>query len=193
MNVWDFRYRGTSYNPSNWALKTGASFSGNCSFTTASFSGACTFSNSVTHKANCTFTTSTHSGKVTFNGGTATSGTSAIDPSATFKGDVVRYKDVDRELNSKDIEDYYKINVYSAKYKEGYLQEDDPLNGVYMPMFIAENVNDVFPEAVIKLNGQPENWNGRIIVPAMFAMIKSQKEQIDKLEKELELLKHRKE
>ena len=233
MNVWDFRYRGTSYNPSNWALKTGASFSGNCSFTTASFSGACTFSNSVTHSANCTFTTSTHSGKVTFNGGAATSGTAELNPSATFKGDVVingriqykyaaensssaalpigiyttnskntimkvssssiRYKDVDRELNSKDIEDYYKIGVYSAKYKEGYLQEDDPLNGVYMPMFIAENVNDVFPEAVIKLNGQPENWNGRIIVPAMFAMIKSQKEQIDKLEKELELLKHRKE
>ena len=33
------------------------------------------------------------------------------------------------------------------------------------------------------LHGKVENWNERIMIPAMFAMIKSQKEQLDRQEK----------
>ena len=50
-------------------------------------------------------------------------------------------------------------------------------------MFIAEDVEEYFPEATRHANGLVEDWNERIMIPAMFAMIKSQKEQLDRQEK----------
>ena len=50
-------------------------------------------------------------------------------------------------------------------------------------MFIAENVEAFFPEATRYQNGLVEDWNERIMIPAMFAMIKSQKKQLDRQEK----------
>lgn len=50
-------------------------------------------------------------------------------------------------------------------------------------MFIAENVEAFFPEAARHQNGLVEDWNERIMIPAMFAMIKQQKAEIDMLNK----------
>jgi hypothetical protein len=94
-----------------------------------------------------------------------------------------RYKDIGNDISEQEIEEWYNIEPTWAKYKEGYLVEGDENEGRYIPMFIAEDVEEYFPEATRHANGQVEDWNERIMIPAMFAMIKSQKEQLDRQEK----------
>lgn len=94
-----------------------------------------------------------------------------------------RYKDIGNDISEQEIEEWYNIEPLWAKYKEGYLVEGDENEGRYIPMFIAEDIEEYFPEATRHANGQVEDWNERIMIPAMFAMIKSQKEQLDRQEK----------
>lgn len=92
-----------------------------------------------------------------------------------------RYKDVGDIISEKDIENWYNIRPLWAKYKAGYLMEGDENEGKYLPMFIAEDVEKYFPQAVTHEGSQVEDWNYRIMIPAMFAMIKQQKEEIESL------------
>lgn len=94
-----------------------------------------------------------------------------------------RYKDIGNDISDQEIENWYNIEPTWAKYKEGYLVKGDENEGRYIPMFIAENVEAFFPEATRHQNGLVEDWNERIMIPAMFAMIKSQKEQLDRQKK----------
>ena len=95
-----------------------------------------------------------------------------------------RYKILGASLTEEFIENLYNIEPIMARYKEGYLAKGDERAGAEFPMFIAEDVDMYFPLAVDhNTDGLPENWNERIMIPAMFAMIKSQKEQIDRQEK----------
>lgn len=97
-----------------------------------------------------------------------------------------RYKDIGSDISEQEIEEWYNIEPMWAKYKEGYLVEGDENEGRYIPMFIAEDVERFFPEATRHQNGLVEDWNERIMIPAMFAMIKQQKAEIDMLNKKLE-------
>ena len=90
-----------------------------------------------------------------------------------------RYKDIGESIIPSEIEEWYKIEPVWAKYKDGYLAEGDENEGRYLPMFIAEDVEEHFPQAVTHMNGQVEDWNYRMMIPAMFAMIKQQKEEIE--------------
>lgn len=95
-----------------------------------------------------------------------------------------RYKVIERGMSGQDTERLYHINPVWARYKEGYLDGGDCRDAISYPMFIAENVYEYFPHAVdFDEDGMPENWNERVMVPAMFQMIKSQKEMIGRLEK----------
>ena len=94
-----------------------------------------------------------------------------------------RYKILGKSLTEEFIENLYNIEPIMARYKDGYLEEHDERVGVEFPMFRAEDVDMYFPLAVDHIDGKAENWNERIMIPAMFAMIKSQKEQIDRQEK----------
>lgn len=93
-----------------------------------------------------------------------------------------RYKDISRDMNENDIDKLYHIQPVLAKYKKGILQDTDERFEKSYPMFIAEDVEKFFPEAVDhNADGAPENWNERIMIPAMFQMIKTQKEAIGNL------------
>ena len=95
-----------------------------------------------------------------------------------------RYKILGASLPEEFIENLYNIEPIMARYKEGYLAKGDERADAEFPMFIAEDVDKYFPLAVDhNTDGLPENWNERIMIPAMFAMIKSQKEQLDRQEK----------
>ena len=95
-------------------------------------------------------------------------------------------------MSEEDIKNYYLIKPVIARYKEGYLNGSDARNGMYYPMFIAENIEEVIPEAVeYNEEGLVENWNHRVMIPAMFQMIKSQKETIDNQQAEIESLTER--
>jgi hypothetical protein len=92
-----------------------------------------------------------------------------------------RYKILGKSLTEEFIENLYNIEPIMARYKEGYLAKGDERAGAEFPMFIAEDVDMYFPLAVDhNTDGLPENWNERIMIPAMFAMIKSQKKQLDR-------------
>lgn len=100
-----------------------------------------------------------------------------------------RYKDIGNNISEQEIEEWYNIEPTWAKYKKGYLVKGDENEGRYIPMFIAENVEAFFPEATRHQNGLVEDWNERIMIPAMFAMIKSQKSEIDLLKQGLNEIK----
>lgn len=94
-----------------------------------------------------------------------------------------RYKILGDSLTEEFIENLYNIEPIMARYKDGYLEEHDERVGVEFPMFRAEDVNIYFPLAVDHIDGKAENWNERIMIPAMFAMLKAQKKKIDQQEK----------
>ena len=100
-----------------------------------------------------------------------------------------RYKDIGNVIAPSEIEEWYKIEPIWAKYKDGYLMEGDENEGRYLPMFIAEDVEEHFPEAVMHVNGQVEDWNYRMMIPAMFAMLKQQKSEIDNLKEDIKELR----
>ena len=88
------------------------------------------------------------------------------------------------------MEDLYRIKVIWAKYKDGYLMEQDERCGKEMPMFIAEDIDRRFPIAVDHdEKGKAENWNYRIMIPCMFAMLKNEHEKVKELQSELESIK----
>lgn len=100
-----------------------------------------------------------------------------------------RYKDIGDAISEMDIDNWYKIEPVWAKYKDGYLAEGDENEGRYMPMFIAEDVEEHFPQAATHVNNQIEDWNYRMMIPAMFAMIKQQKSEIDNLKEDIKELR----
>lgn len=101
-----------------------------------------------------------------------------------------RYKVLGKTVREDELEDLYRIKVIWAKYKDGYLIEQDERCGKEMPMFIAEDIDRRFPIAVDHdEKGKAENWNYRIMIPCMFAMLKNEHEKVKELQSELESIK----
>ena len=92
-----------------------------------------------------------------------------------------RYKNIGRDISPEDVEKWYGIEPVWAAYKDGYLTKGDENEGRYIPMFVAENADQYLPEATRHENGLVEDWNYRVMIPAMFAMIKQQHEEINEL------------
>lgn len=106
-----------------------------------------------------------------------------------FSSSSERYKILGAELSKEFIDNLYNIKPIMARYKDGYLDEHDERVGIDFPMFNADDVNQYFPLAVDHVDGKPENWNERIMIPAMFAMIKQQKSEIDNLKEDIKELR----
>lgn len=101
-----------------------------------------------------------------------------------------RYKTIGRNVSEEDIEKWYQIQPVWAKYKNDYVTRNSSCFNKVMPMLIAEDVETYLPTAAVKNEkGLTDDWSERILIPAMFAMIKSQKEQIDAMKKEIEEIK----
>ena len=101
-----------------------------------------------------------------------------------------RYKTIGRAISDADIEKWYQIQPVWAKYKNEFVTRQSGCFNTVMPMLIAEDVEKYLPTAAVKNEeGLTDDWSERILIPAMFAMIKSQKEQIDTIKKEIEELK----
>lgn len=108
----------------------------------------------------------------------------------TIASSSMHYKILGKTVKEDELEDLYKIKVIWAKYKDGYLMEQDERCGKEMPMFIAEDIDRRFPIAVDHdKKGRAENWNYRIMIPCMFAMLKNEHEKVKELQSELESIK----
>ena len=64
------------------------------------------------------------------------------------------------------------------------------MKGKTIPGFIAEDVAEIYPAAVIESGGKVESWSEAQIVPAMLALIQEQKKTIDSLEARIEKLEN---
>lgn len=108
----------------------------------------------------------------------------------TIASSSMHYKILGKTVKEDELEDLYKVKVIWAKYKDGYLMEQDERCGKEMPMFIAEDIDRRFPIAVDHdKKGRAENWNYRIMIPCMFAMLKNEHEKVKNLQSELESIK----
>lgn len=102
----------------------------------------------------------------------------------------IRYKDVQGAVEEADLESLYQIKVVWARYKNEYLDASDERYGKKMPMFLAEDIDQHFPLAVDHdEKGRAENWNYRIMIPCMFAMLKNEHDKVVEVKKENEHLK----
>lgn len=108
----------------------------------------------------------------------------------TIASSSMHYKVLGKSIKEDELEGLYRIKVIWAKYKDGYLMEQDERCGKEMPMFIAEDIDRRFPIAVDHdEKGKAENWNYRIMIPCMFAMLKNEHEKVKELQSELESIK----
>ena len=108
----------------------------------------------------------------------------------TIASSSMRYKILWKAVKEDELEELYRIKVIWAKYKDGYLMEQDERCGKEMPMFIAEDIERRFPIAVDHdEKGRAENWNYRIMIPCMFAMLKNEHEKVKDLQSEFDSVK----
>lgn len=108
----------------------------------------------------------------------------------TIASSSMHYKILGKTVKEDELEDLYKVKVIWAKYKDGYLMEQDERCGKEMPMFIAEDIDRRFPIAVDhNEKGHAENWNYRIMIPCMFAMLKNEHEKVKNLQSDLDSVK----
>ena len=83
-----------------------------------------------------------------------------------------RYKDHVKDMTIEEAEKILEVPVVWFKYKEGYLNTTDWLNGKELPGFYAEDIYNIFPQATqLNENGEPEDWNYRVLIPAMLKLI----------------------
>lgn len=108
----------------------------------------------------------------------------------TIASSSMHYKVLGKTVKEDELEDLYRVKVIWAKYKDGYLMEQDERCGKEMPMFIAEDIDRRFPIAVDHdEKGHAENWNYRIMIPCMFAMLKNEHEKVKNLQSDLDSVK----
>jgi len=97
----------------------------------------------------------------------------------------IRYKE-----NITDISNVYEIDpklllqvpVRAFTYKDGVLPENEDRQGMQIPGFIAEELEKIYPIAVVYVDGEVETYNDRYIVPGLLALIQDQEKRIKLLE-----------
>ena len=99
-----------------------------------------------------------------------------------------RYKRDIKAIEDEELDPHKILNieVVQFKYNADYLAEDDQRQGVNVPGFIAEQVEDVYPIAANKNDdGTVEDWNHRFLMPAMLKLIQEQHEEIETLKSQI--------
>lgn len=85
-----------------------------------------------------------------------------------------RYKKHIKDMTLGEAEKLLSLPVVWFRYKEGYLQKNDALYGKSIPGFYAEDVSRLFPECTVyDEKGRPEDWNYRMLIPAMMKLIQN--------------------
>lgn len=101
-----------------------------------------------------------------------------------------KYKDHVRDLTDEEAEKLLNARVVWFKYKENYLDKDDPMNGKEIPGFYAEELEEICPELIQYNNkGEAEDWNYRTMIPLMVKIIEKQQNEINELKNEISKIK----
>lgn len=100
-----------------------------------------------------------------------------------------RYKDHICSMDSEEAEKIYNIPVVWFQYKDGYLDPDDRCVGRPIPGFYAEDVAEIMPIVARYVDGIPEDWNERMLMPYIVKAMQAMKVQMDNMQLELNMLK----
>jgi len=115
------------------------------------------------------------------NGGTLNGSAISVESSSSK-----RYKHDIKPL--EDAHNLLKLEPKTFVYNEGHPLQYADMEGQRLPGFIAEDVAEVYPSAVIHRDGEIESWDERRIIPGMLKLIQEQQERINDLEAHLKKL-----
>lgn len=103
-----------------------------------------------------------------------------------------RYKhDITDQISDElDPHRLYDLKMKQFVYNDDHEPPYANMKGKTIPGFIAEDVAEVYPAAVIESGGKIESWSEAQIVPPMLALIQEQKKTIDSLEARIEKLEN---
>lgn len=123
-------------------------------------------------------------------------GTLSIDANARVysSGSSKRWKtNITSNLsNELTPENLYKLPVVQFEFDEDH-KKLSLIDGIQIGV-IAEDVDKIYPNACLyDKDGNPANWNERIMIPAMLKLIQEQKKQIDALEERITDLENKQE
>lgn len=111
-----------------------------------------------------------------------------------YSGSSKRFKHDIRSMPDefkKKIEGLYDVEVKCWKYNEDYLDKEDELFGVETFGLIAEDLNEVLPEAIThKADGSISNYRDRNLLNAMLVLLQDQKKEIDALKEAIAEIKN---
>jgi len=106
-----------------------------------------------------------------------------------------RYKHDITDLTDDELkaERLYDLPVRQGVYNDGIPLQYWDLEGKTIPMFIAEEVEEIYPSAVIRdaEKQEIESWDERRIIPPMLKLIQDQKSQIDTQQAKINELEER--
>lgn len=97
----------------------------------------------------------------------------------------IRFKDNVTPIKSipgLDPKALLNLPVIGFTYKEGHIPASDDRYMQFIPGFIAEDVDAIYPIAADYDGGNIETWNERMIVPGLLALIQDQEARIQALE-----------
>lgn len=93
---------------------------------------------------------------------------------------------IDKDLDAHKL---LELPMKQFEWKEGHDLQYADMAGQTIPGFIAEDVEEIYPAAVIHdADGNVESWDERRIIPGMLALIQEQDKRIRELEEKLEKL-----
>ena len=110
---------------------------------------------------------------------------------ATVSSSSRRYKHSINPLIQNELDPHrlYHLPVVQFIYNENRPLQYADMKGQTLPGFIAEDVEVVYPAAVIHgPDGQVESWDERRIIPGLLALVQEQKQEIDALTARVEKL-----
>lgn len=123
------------------------------------------------------------SGTLTYGVSDSANFRSAIGAAAASSS-ALRYKHDVKELEDEKLDAH---RLYDLKAKQFVFNDDfenlqyEDMKGQTIAGFIAEDINEIYPSAVIHKDGEIESWDERRIIPAMLKLIQEQHDEIEKL------------
>ena len=96
----------------------------------------------------------------------------------------IRYKHDIKDMSAEHLDAHrlYKLKAQQFVFNDNHDLQYEDMRGQILPGFIAEEVAEIYPAAVIHdADGNIENWDERRIIPGMLKLIQEQRKQIDDL------------
>ena len=106
---------------------------------------------------------------------------------ATESSSSIRYKHDIKPIEDADLDPHRLLDLRVVQFRwnaDHPLQYED-MRDKTVPGIIAEDVEEIYPSAVIHKDGQVESWDERRLIPGMLALIQEQDKTIKKLEARL--------